>query len=201
MPAAEAHWLTPTEPTKMVALWNNFRAASEKNGWAIPPEPLIFIKTPNSFNAHDRPIAVAAVRRYVLAVKEDEWTLHRNQKASGKAEAALHDLQSITVRMARDTPGPATAQAFALVDDIATTRSDRLWIGQNHTAFNYWLAVLPVGLMTHLAVASVHLDRPRTGALALALLTATTTIAYWSLGVVDDPYRHLDKLDPMSWLG
>ena len=60
VPAAEAHWLTPTEPTKMVALWNNFRAASEKNGWAIPAEPLTFIKTPNSFNAHDRPIPVPA---------------------------------------------------------------------------------------------------------------------------------------------
>lgn len=58
VPAAEALWLTPSEPTKMVALWNNFRAASEKNGWAIPAEPLTFIKTPNSFNAHLRPIQV-----------------------------------------------------------------------------------------------------------------------------------------------
>ncbi|PNG27397.1 fumarylacetoacetate hydrolase family protein [Methylocella silvestris] len=55
-PVAEAHWLTPTTPTKMVALWNNFHAAAEKNGWAIPAEPLYFIKTPNSFNAHGQPI-------------------------------------------------------------------------------------------------------------------------------------------------
>lgn len=53
---AEARWLTPTVPTKMVALWNNFHAAAEKNGWAIPAEPLTFIKTPNAFNAHGRPI-------------------------------------------------------------------------------------------------------------------------------------------------
>ena len=53
---SEACWLTPTAPTKMVALWNNFRAAVEKNGWAIPAEPLYFIKTPNSFNAHCQPI-------------------------------------------------------------------------------------------------------------------------------------------------
>ncbi|TAJ39314.1 MAG: FAA hydrolase family protein [Reyranella sp.] len=55
---AEAKWLTPVEPTKMVALWNNFRAAAEKNGWAIPAEPLTFIKTPNSFAAHEQPVAV-----------------------------------------------------------------------------------------------------------------------------------------------
>jgi len=54
--AADARWLTPTEPTKMVALWNNFRAAAEKNGWAIPAEPLTFLKAPNSFAAHGHPI-------------------------------------------------------------------------------------------------------------------------------------------------
>lgn len=53
---AEARWLTPTAPTKMVALWNNFHAVAGKNGWAIPAEPLYFIKTANSFNAHGRPI-------------------------------------------------------------------------------------------------------------------------------------------------
>jgi len=56
--AAGARWLTPTEPTKMVALWNNFRAAAEKNGWAIPAEPLTFLKAPNSFAAHGQPIPV-----------------------------------------------------------------------------------------------------------------------------------------------
>jgi 2-keto-4-pentenoate hydratase/2-oxohepta-3-ene-1,7-dioic acid hydratase in catechol pathway len=53
---AEARFLTPTTPTKMVALWNNYRAAAGKNGWAIPVEPLYFIKTPNAFRAHRAPI-------------------------------------------------------------------------------------------------------------------------------------------------
>ncbi len=51
-----AQWLTPCQPTKMLALWNNFRAAAEKNGWAIPAEPLYFVKTPNSFAAHGQAI-------------------------------------------------------------------------------------------------------------------------------------------------
>jgi 2-keto-4-pentenoate hydratase/2-oxohepta-3-ene-1,7-dioic acid hydratase in catechol pathway len=57
VPLADARFLTPTRPTKMVALWNNYRAAAEKNGWAIPAEPLYFIKTPNTFAAHRQPIA------------------------------------------------------------------------------------------------------------------------------------------------
>ncbi len=41
--------LTPTEPTKMLALWNNFRALGEKLKLETPPEPLYFVKTSNSF--------------------------------------------------------------------------------------------------------------------------------------------------------
>lgn len=49
-------WLTPSQPSKMIGLWNNFRAAAEKNGNAIPPEPLYFIKGANSYCAHRQPI-------------------------------------------------------------------------------------------------------------------------------------------------
>ena len=51
-----ARWLTPCRPTKMIALWNNFHAAAAKNGWATPPEPLYFLKSPNSYSAHLAPI-------------------------------------------------------------------------------------------------------------------------------------------------
>jgi 2-keto-4-pentenoate hydratase/2-oxohepta-3-ene-1,7-dioic acid hydratase in catechol pathway len=57
---AGIEWLTPCRPTKMLALWNNFRAAAEKNGWAPPAEPLYFVKTPNSHAAHGAPIPVPA---------------------------------------------------------------------------------------------------------------------------------------------
>ncbi len=49
---AEVKVLTPTRPTKMIALWNNFRAMAAKAGNAIPPEPLWLLKSPNSFLAH-----------------------------------------------------------------------------------------------------------------------------------------------------
>ena len=48
--------LMPCKPGKMIALWNNFYSRAEHEGWDIPPEPLYFDKTPNSFNAHLQPI-------------------------------------------------------------------------------------------------------------------------------------------------
>jgi 2-keto-4-pentenoate hydratase/2-oxohepta-3-ene-1,7-dioic acid hydratase in catechol pathway len=45
----EVSILPPSKPSKMIGLWNNFHAAAEKNGWAIPEQPLYFIKPPSCF--------------------------------------------------------------------------------------------------------------------------------------------------------
>lgn len=52
--------LTPTQPSKMVALWNNFHALAAKLGNPEPPEPLYFLKGNNSFLAHGGTIRVPA---------------------------------------------------------------------------------------------------------------------------------------------
>ncbi|HMJ49907.1 MAG TPA: fumarylacetoacetate hydrolase family protein, partial [Burkholderiales bacterium] len=49
VPLSEVRLLTPTQPSKVIALWNNFRAVAEKLGLAIPAEPHYFIKAPNSY--------------------------------------------------------------------------------------------------------------------------------------------------------
>ena len=46
----------PCRPGKIVGLWNNFRAAADKNGWAHPAEPLYFLKSPTSAAAHGQAI-------------------------------------------------------------------------------------------------------------------------------------------------
>jgi 2-keto-4-pentenoate hydratase/2-oxohepta-3-ene-1,7-dioic acid hydratase in catechol pathway len=46
----------------MIGLWNNFHAAAQKNGWAVPAEPLYFLKAPTSYCAHGE--ATPAPRGY-----------------------------------------------------------------------------------------------------------------------------------------
>lgn len=48
---AEVELLTPTQPTKMVGLWNNYRALAAKLDLAVPAEPLYFLKAPSSLLA------------------------------------------------------------------------------------------------------------------------------------------------------
>jgi hypothetical protein len=148
----------------------------------------------------DLPRPRAALQRYVRYVFKDEWRKSRNRTASPRAEGAFRDLQARTIAVIGDLPAPVAAQVNSLLNDVARTRSDRLWVGGNHTEAVSWLAVFALGLLTHLAIASIHFDKPKAGAIALALLALTTTTAYWSLGIVDDPYRLMDHLDPSVWL-
>ncbi len=48
---AEVKLLTPTEPSKMIALWNNFHALAAKLKLEAPEDPLYLLKAGNSFLA------------------------------------------------------------------------------------------------------------------------------------------------------
>lgn len=88
---ADIEWLTPCRPAKMIALWNNFRAAAEKNGWAAPVEPLYFLKTPNSFAPHAQAIpAVPPEVGRVAYEGELAVVIGRRAKGVSVAEAAAH---------------------------------------------------------------------------------------------------------------
>ena len=45
---ADVEVLTPCDPSKIVALWNNSRALAEKQGLSQPQHPLYFLKGPNT---------------------------------------------------------------------------------------------------------------------------------------------------------
>ena len=46
---SDVELLTPVQPTKIIALWNNFHALAAKLNLADPAEPLYLVKTPNSW--------------------------------------------------------------------------------------------------------------------------------------------------------
>jgi 2-keto-4-pentenoate hydratase/2-oxohepta-3-ene-1,7-dioic acid hydratase in catechol pathway len=50
----------PCEPSKFIAMVNNYRAAATKQGLAIPAEPLYFLKAPSAYQASGQPIRLPA---------------------------------------------------------------------------------------------------------------------------------------------
>jgi 2-keto-4-pentenoate hydratase/2-oxohepta-3-ene-1,7-dioic acid hydratase in catechol pathway len=83
--------LAPCEPSKIVGLWNNFRAAATKYGWAEPAEPLYFLKAPSSVAAHGATVPVPASHEgRVLFEGELAIVIGRRAHAVSLADAASH---------------------------------------------------------------------------------------------------------------
>ena len=130
-------WLMPCRPGKMLALWNNFRAAAEKNAWATPAEPLYFVKTPNSFAAHGQAIAAAPAEAGRVAYEgELAIVVGRRAKNVPLDEAASHilgyscanDLTAIEL-LNRDPAFPQWTRAkgfdgFGVVGPVIETEVD-----------------------------------------------------------------------------
>lgn len=91
LPLVDLEWLAPCAPGKVIGLWNNFRAAAEKNGWAQPAEPLYFLKSPGSVIGHQQPIPVPANYDGRVAYEgELAVVIGRRTSAVSIAEAPAH---------------------------------------------------------------------------------------------------------------
>jgi hypothetical protein len=117
---------------------------------------------------------------------------------SARASDAFRELNGMALAVAGKLPAPQASHLLQLLDQVAHSRADKIHLGANHTETSSWLIVFALGILAHFAVASVHFDRPKAGFVALALLASTSTVAYTALGMIDDPYRYLDSLDPSS---
>ena len=82
--------LRPMQPSKVIGLWNNFKALGYKQGLSAPPEPLYFLKAPNSFA--DPGDAIVQPRDKGKVVYEGELAIVIGRTASGigEAEAMAH---------------------------------------------------------------------------------------------------------------
>lgn len=58
---------SPCAPSKVIALWNNFRALAQKLGKPAPAHPLYLIKPPSSVIGHEEPIRRPAAYRGKIA--------------------------------------------------------------------------------------------------------------------------------------
>jgi 2-keto-4-pentenoate hydratase/2-oxohepta-3-ene-1,7-dioic acid hydratase in catechol pathway len=82
---ADVRLLAPTQPSKVIAMWNNFGALRAKLGLGLPEEPLYLLKSPNSWSAHEAPIAVP--RCGGKLVFEGELGIVIGRRCSGASEA------------------------------------------------------------------------------------------------------------------
>jgi 2-keto-4-pentenoate hydratase/2-oxohepta-3-ene-1,7-dioic acid hydratase in catechol pathway len=82
--------LPPTEPSKMIGLWNNFAALGVKLGLSVPEDPLYFIKGNNAFAASGETIRKPPFYDGRV-VFEAELGIVIGKRCAGADEAAAND--------------------------------------------------------------------------------------------------------------
>jgi len=87
---AEIELLTPTQPSKVIALWNNFKALGEKLQLAVPAEPLYLVKTPNSYLATAQTIRPPLCSGKVVFEGELGIVIGKTATAVPEGEAMAH---------------------------------------------------------------------------------------------------------------
>jgi len=83
--------ITPCEPSKMICLWNNFRALAAKFNFAEPAEPLYFLKAQTAFQPGNR--RIPRPKNYsgrVVFEGELGIVIGKRCKAVSEAEAPKH---------------------------------------------------------------------------------------------------------------
>ena len=87
---ADVRLAMPVQPTKVIAVWNNFRALLEKMSLRVPAEPLYFIKAPNAYLAHGEVIRKPACDSRIIFEGELAVVIGKVCRAVGEDAALDH---------------------------------------------------------------------------------------------------------------
>ena len=90
VPLADVRVELPCRPSKLIALWNNFHAAAEKQGLERPEAPLFFLKAPNTYAATGTTIAVPEAAGRILFEGELGIVIGKVARDASPEQAADH---------------------------------------------------------------------------------------------------------------
>lgn len=71
---------------------------------------------------------------------------------------------------------------------IGSARSDRLALAEDRTNHLKWLTVILLGVITQIAVAVVHLDKPRAQAAALTIFSFAVIVTLTLIAAQEQPF-------------
>jgi hypothetical protein len=132
----------------------------------------------------------ATAQRYAELLVSDEWPRMRNQDYSAQAgQVLLALLGKIANPATANQAGQATQRV--LLDAalrLRSARDDRLALTGNNTDRTKWAAVVILALITQVAIAVVHLERPRAQAAALAIFSAAVIISLGLIAMRERPF-------------
>jgi len=131
----------------------------------------------------------SSIRGYVSAVVEDEWPRLQWQERSTKTDAALDALMREVALPGASKDIGIQRTMLEMLLKIRAAHEDRLELANDRTAVTKWGAVLLLALITQLAIAVVHLEKPRPQAAALFIFTLAAVSLLGLLAIHEAPFE------------
>jgi len=155
----------------------------------IESDTLVALYSVSAASGADNQSLRSAIRAYVTAVVEHEWPRLAEQERSAQADAALNALlREVAVTGATKDPSvQRTMLDMAL--RVRTAHEDRVALSNDRTVVTKWLAVLLLALITQIAIAVVHLDKPRPQLAALLIFTLAAVSVLGLLAIHEAPFE------------
>ena len=131
----------------------------------------------------------SSIRGYASAVVEDEWPRLQSQERSARTDAALDTLLCEVALPGTSKDLGVQRTMLDMVLKIRAAHEDRLEVSSDRTAVTKWGAVLLLALITQLAIAVVHLEKPRPQAAALFIFTLAAVSLLGLLAIHEAPFE------------
>jgi len=157
-------------------------------------------------NLHTLSIAAAsdmrtirvALKAYVTSVVSEEWPAMDAMRTSPPTIAAYDDLlrEVSNPALARGSGNAVHAALLNSALRIGTARNDRLALSADHTNDLKWLVVIALGLITQIAIALVHLDKPRAFVASLVVFSTAVVVALGIIAMQEYPFDGSFQVSP-----
>lgn len=145
----------------------------------------------------DRPDLHAAVEAYRRAVVGGEWGEGRNRRPDQEVDRAVELIRGAIVAAVRSgVPEVLAAKTISDFDELQDARNHRLGLGNTTLSTYKWHLLLVMTVLSHIAIAIVHADRPSAGRPALALFAVAAVMSLYLLALHAHPYDGSARLEP-----
>ncbi|HEX7883590.1 MAG TPA: DUF4239 domain-containing protein [Afipia sp.] len=132
----------------------------------------------------------AALKTYVNSVVVEEWPAMNAMRLSPSTAAAYDNLlHEVSIPSIAKESGQAVQSALLTAAvRVGTARNDRLSLSGDQTNDLKWLVVIALGLITQIAIALVHLERPRAFFASLAVFASAVVVTLGILALQEYPF-------------
>ncbi|MGX7741220.1 bestrophin-like domain [Rhodopseudomonas parapalustris] len=139
-----------------------------------------------------------ALKAYADSVLKNEWPTVNGMAAPPTSLAYDKMLTEISApAITRDSGAAVHVALLSSAVRVGTARNTRISLSTDRTSDLKWISVLILGVVTQVALALVHLDKPRPMAAALSVFATGAIVALGLIALQEDPFSGVFRVSPL----